>query len=258
MIETTNRATYEKSKIVNLYLAYSGKLQKPELVILHQIADKIRNKRMLDIGVGGGRTTPYFCYLVKEYVAIDYSENMISACRIEYPHIKNCFRVGDAASMKEFKNNSFDFVLASFNTIDYAAEENRKKILNEINRVLKEDGIFVFSSHNVRNIEVLMKMRFTVNLKNLLYNTAQYALLRFYNRGIKTKNLGDRAMINDGALYFGLKTHYIKPEYQIEQLKNHKFKNIRIFSLDEGNEITGKNFKDVKDSWLYYMCTKSK
>lgn len=36
---------------------------------------------MLDIGVGAGQTTPYFAQSVKEYIGIDYSSQMIQACR---------------------------------------------------------------------------------------------------------------------------------------------------------------------------------
>jgi ubiquinone/menaquinone biosynthesis C-methylase UbiE len=37
--------------------------------------------KMLDIGVGRGRTTMHFAQAAEEYWAIDYSEEMIAACR---------------------------------------------------------------------------------------------------------------------------------------------------------------------------------
>jgi len=52
-------------------------LQKPEKVILKHI----KNKRVLDIGIGAGRTTKFFYPLAKEYIGIDYSEGMINKAK---------------------------------------------------------------------------------------------------------------------------------------------------------------------------------
>jgi len=40
---------------------------------------------VLDLGVGGGRTTPYLANRASRYVGIDYSAAMIKACRTKFP-----------------------------------------------------------------------------------------------------------------------------------------------------------------------------
>ncbi len=56
-------------------------LQIPEITVFKLIKGKLASMRMLDIGVGCGRTTIHFSDLVKGYIAIDYSIKMINACK---------------------------------------------------------------------------------------------------------------------------------------------------------------------------------
>ena len=81
----TNKDTYQSQKIVKRY-ANLDELFKAERTILGILKNKLKNMRMLDIGVGGGRTTYYFSPLVKEYLGIDYSEQMINACEKRFPN----------------------------------------------------------------------------------------------------------------------------------------------------------------------------
>ena len=64
------------------------------------------------------------------------------------------------------------------------------------------------------------------------------------------------AIFNDGALNYKLQMYYIKPTFQIEQLNNLGFKNIRIFSLHDGEQINN-NLENKEDPWLYYLCEKA-
>ena len=55
---------------------------------------------------------------------------------------------GDASNLG-LKDNSFDVVIFSFNGIDYIYPYiKRLAALKEIRRVLKTNGLFIFSSHN--------------------------------------------------------------------------------------------------------------
>jgi len=55
---------------------------------------------IMDLGVGGGRTTPYLSSIASCYVGADYSEEMIRVCRSKFPHLR--FNVADAA---DFRNS---------------------------------------------------------------------------------------------------------------------------------------------------------
>jgi SAM-dependent methyltransferase len=108
---------------------------------------------ILDLGVGGGRTTPYLAKTASRYVGADYSEEMISACRTKFPGLE--FRVADASDLSAFSDASFDAIVMAYNALDYVLPaEKRERCLRECRRLLRPDGLLVFSSHNPRAVLV--------------------------------------------------------------------------------------------------------
>ena len=123
---------------------YSNQWQlfEPEKVIRHLLSSDLRSMRMLDIGVGTGRTTQNFVSEVKYYAGIDYSSAMLEKCKSRFNNLGDnvMFRLMDATNMTEFGDNSFEFVLFSYNGIDNVDHTGRIKILDEIKRVLVPGG----------------------------------------------------------------------------------------------------------------------
>jgi len=108
---------------------------------------------VLDLGVGGGRTTSYLSRVASRYVGVDYSQAMVDACRRKFPQID--FVLADASDLSAFEDTSFDAVVFSFNGLDcIVPDEKRLQCLRECWRVLQPGGVFVFSSHNPRSILV--------------------------------------------------------------------------------------------------------
>lgn len=106
---------------------------------------------VLDVGVGGGRTTPYLSGRACRYIGVDYSETMIRNCRARFPGLE--FLVMDASDLSAFADNSFDAVVMAFNALDYVIPaERRWRCLRECGRVLRSGGMLIFSSHNPRAI----------------------------------------------------------------------------------------------------------
>jgi ubiquinone/menaquinone biosynthesis C-methylase UbiE len=106
---------------------------------------------ILDLGVGGGRTTGFLSAIASRYVGIDYAPEMIAACRRKFPELE--FETANAADLSSFSSSSFDAAVMAFNGIDYVIpDEARFRALREIHRVLKPEGILIFSSHNPRSI----------------------------------------------------------------------------------------------------------
>jgi SAM-dependent methyltransferase len=102
---------------------------------------------ILDLGVGAGRTTPFLSQLASRYVGLDYSKTMIQVCQAKFPHL--VFAVADAADLSQFSDSAFDAVIFSFNGVDYLfPDEKPLACFTECRRVLKDHGVFIFSSHN--------------------------------------------------------------------------------------------------------------
>lgn len=110
------------------------------------------NDYILDIGCGVGRVT-YNLFLqgYKSICGIDLSEEMIKAA-INYIKNYNCninYVVGDAANLP-FQDNLYNSVLFLFNGLMLIPGiENRIKVMKEIKRVLKSEGILIFTAHNI-------------------------------------------------------------------------------------------------------------
>ncbi len=251
----SNKETYEREDVVHYYTDVMVKLEKPEEAILRLLKNRLKDMKMLDLGVGGGRTTPYFAELVKEYVGVDYSRSMIKACKERFKlneHLS--FKVADARNLKEFKDNSFDFVLFSFNGLDYMDEHDRIKALKEIKRVLKDDGVFAFSSHNLNSLETIYSVCWSKNIFKSFKRIVKYCTIVIMNGTPEKLKKKDWAIIHDSSHKFGLQTYYAKPAFQIQQLREFSFKNLKMFSLEEGKEISTSNLEEVNDSWIYYLC----
>ena len=104
----SNQSTYNSEKVVKEYCSLDG-LQEPEKTILKHIEPKLSQMRILDLGVGGGRTTPYFGFPAKEYVGVDYSPKMVQSCLERFsPLPKNIsFFHSSIKNMVVFSGNKF-------------------------------------------------------------------------------------------------------------------------------------------------------
>jgi ubiquinone/menaquinone biosynthesis C-methylase UbiE len=213
---------------------------------------------MLDIGVGAGRTAPYFAPLVKEYIGIDYSKNMIKECLRKFgDRFENAkFAILDAKNMAIFEKNYFDLCLFSHNGIDsIPCHEDRMVILKEIKRITKTGGYFFFSSHNIRYLDNLFKFKFARNPIRFLRFIKNYFKLRSYNKNWNNLKLMSYALINDGAHNFKFSLYWVHPSEQIRRLEYVGFKNVQIYLNTTGERFLNKNFYPLnKEAWLHYLC----
>lgn len=102
---------------------------------------------VLDLGVGAGRTAALLAPLARNYLGVDYSEEMIQAARRNFPQYR--FAVMDAADMSPLANESFDIIFFSFNGLGYLYPDSKRlSCIRECYRLLRRGGLFIFSMHN--------------------------------------------------------------------------------------------------------------
>src|SRR5690348_17274690 len=100
-----NRRFYESRFIGARYARQSG-LQPAEAAIIERYRRQVSGARILDLGVGGGRTTAFLAPLAGDYVGVDYSREMVERCRKRFPAAR--FEIADAADLSRFADASFD------------------------------------------------------------------------------------------------------------------------------------------------------
>lgn len=254
----TNTNTYSSSKVVKYYAEYSQKLQAPEIAIYEFLKLQLPEMKMLDIGVGGGRTSAFFAPEVKEYIGVDFSEGMINVCKEKFkttiPSAK--FEVCDVRNLSKYKTGYFDFVFFSFNGLDNITHEERITALKEIRRICSPNGYFCFSSHNLQCLPDFFKIRFRLNpLKFLKSLIKRKKLIEQNKNAISELPASNHVNIYDDVYDFGLHTYYVRPSYQVGQLESLGFNTIRLFSLEDGKELSNsEQWNNSNDSWIYYLC----
>jgi ubiquinone/menaquinone biosynthesis C-methylase UbiE len=242
------RHVYESSNVVNNYLP-DNELQKPESAVLEELRDKLPEMRMLDIGVGAGRTTKFFAPLAKEYVGIDFSSNMIKACRLKYPSLT--FEVGDARKLVHFNNQYFDFVMFSFNGIDNVEHEERLAILHEIRRVIRKNGIFCFSTLNLNAWRLKPPFRFSKNPAKLYRSTYNFILNHKVWENLKQKKNPQHMMAYYRYKDYLIRNYFITPSEQLKQLKDAGFSNTKVYDLNTGKLLSDPT--ETMDYWVYFL-----
>ena len=236
-------------------------LLKAEEFILSYVEEEIRGKSILDVGVGAGRTVPYLRSLSNDYTGIDYSESMLRLCTATHPGTK--LLLCDARNMDIFEDSHFDIVFCSWNMLDDVNHEDRGVVLREIHRVLKEGGLFIFSTHNLNfKVRSAFTFRGFVHDKDSLKSLKENAVrIKRYLAGIRNHlrnkkgevHESEYSIINDPSHNYSLLTYYIKKENQVKQLERSGFFETQM--IDERGALISMD-QDCTDGWIYYICRK--
>lgn len=246
-----NQETYNKENVILEY----GKFQflfKAEEKIFEKYNSFLKKASVLDIGIGAGRTTQFLAKLCERYIGIDYSQNFISHCKQKMGTLQNVsFEFADARAMPQFANNTFDFILFSFNGIDCIDFEGRKLVLAECKRLLKNDGYFCFSFHNFYTIPKVYSLTMSKNPFKWKSSLNRYKMVNKLNPEISAFENKDYIILRDGENSFESDVMYMKPEFQVEMLKNLEFDPVCFYDAEKGTEIAVLKLAESKSQWIY-------
>lgn len=249
---------YDAKFVVNFYAHFVEGLMKGEQMIIDTMGDQLPDWKMLDIGIGAGRTTRHFAPRVKEYLGVDYVPGMIEVVKRKFPspepHVR--FEVADAQSMPQISDQYYDFCLFSFNGLDCNPYDERMKGLKEIYRILKPGGYFLFSTHNLQAIDVIFEIEKTKNPVRLGYSLFKYLFLHLILGNVNKLKKKDRIYIRDAAHLFRVKHMYHAPAEAVKQLKEVGFSEIRMFNYPESDEITDQDPATVTDSAFIFLLAR--
>lgn len=230
---------------------------------------------ILDLGVGGGRTSSYLAERASRYVGVDYAAPMVQACQARFPGLR--FVVADAADLSAFPDASFDTVVFAFNGIDYVIpDQSRRSCFEHIRRILKTGGVLIFSSHNPRAVLILprwnrerlqrMAQRYSFGSRGLYWLSlmvfvAARSVLAFGQAAAMTlrrvlKRVPSRVFWRgEGTLvdsaHGGLLTHYSTPRCVIGELAALHLQFERIL----GDDYPRLSCPFITD-WYYYVFIK--
>lgn len=129
---------------------YNSSIEVPSML---RNIDDVKNKTILDIGCGfGDHAQRLIAKGARKILGIDASSQLISLAKSKkIPRTE--FMVCDMDKKLPLKDKTFDIVYSSL-AIHYS--KNINKLFREINRVLRDNGLFLFSTgHPIFNMTML-------------------------------------------------------------------------------------------------------
>jgi ubiquinone/menaquinone biosynthesis C-methylase UbiE len=116
----------------------------------HSVIDhlgQVSNCSILDYGCGTGIFSRFLCEKGATVTGVDVSDSMITVAKnkgpagISYHHITS-------GNLKFIADSAFDHAIANFVLCTISTRQEMRKILDEIYRVLKKDGLFIVLNSN--------------------------------------------------------------------------------------------------------------
>lgn len=236
-------------------------LMPAERAVLKRLVPRLGEIDMLDLGVGTGRTGWTFAPLVRRYVGVDYSPRMIAAAKERLggdPRVE--LMVGDARDLSAV-DGEFDFILFSFNGIDAVSPEDRLRVLEGVRARLRPGGLFLFSTHSLGTLPFDTRRPVSPRLAHIptyrayaWFKSIAYARrIRAINRGLDLAAARARGwdVVPSMAHDFRITDHYVDPEFQVRQLREHGFDVVAVYDA-EGREVTLPH--PSRDPWFDFLC----
>jgi SAM-dependent methyltransferase len=254
-LDAINARVYHAQQIVKKY--QWSELDHREVVVLLNYQPAFRNRDVLDIGVGTGRTTRYLAPLSRRYECLDYSPAMVRFLHNVMPDISA--RLADMRDLSMFMPNTFDFVLATNCVISAVSHADRLRVLHEVRRVMRPNGVFVFSAHNRRYRHALSAPRLQLTRNPVrqgqyaaayLRSLINYARLRHHRRIER-----DYALLNDSGHDYALLHYYIDRDTQQQQLQAAGFTLLETY--DRAGHVLQASAADVEHAHLMYVAQRN-
>ena len=110
----------------------------------HYVTDAIHEpvEKVLDVGCAYGWTLDALTGRARELWGVDMNSDALAEARRSYPHIHF---VHQTAAALPFDDGVFDVVILS-EVIEHVGDENKQAVIDEVHRVLKVGGQFIFTA----------------------------------------------------------------------------------------------------------------
>ena len=148
-----NAELYESDAVIEKYAANNTRLNSlniPEKTVIDRFL--LKPCKILEVGCGAGRLAVNLYLYGHDVKGVDLSLGMVEQAKKKFSperFSRLVFENDNAIDLQGQKNGSYDVVFITMNGIDYIENiEDRGRAIKSALRVLKDDGLFIFSSHN--------------------------------------------------------------------------------------------------------------
>ena len=236
---------------------YGGRNLRPAERALFEAYAGALSGQVLELGCGGGRLTAHLIDIASAVHGVDIAASMVEHCRRAYP--RATFSRGDLRDLSRFESAGWDAVVAGFAVIDVLSDDERGVFLDEVHRILRPGGLFIFSTHNLACAPLLRGPLRSISAATPVSFASQVLRiprsLRNRRRLLPWQLVAeDHAILNDPAHDFSLLHYYITRDGQERQLAR------RGFALSECLRLDGQPVRPGESAvgWheLHYAATR--
>jgi ubiquinone/menaquinone biosynthesis C-methylase UbiE len=219
------------------------------------------NKVVLDIACGEGYGSSLLSKKAKFVYGVDIDEETIRNAQVKYEKPNTKFKIGSTSNIP-LKDNMVD-VVVSFETIEH--HDEHEKMINEIKRVLKPDGLVIISTpdkliysdkrnfNNKFHVKELYKDEFKF-LLNSVFDNIQLLSQKYFNGvSLIEPELNNNKINFFTGSYNNVTKTEINPFYHII-LASDKTLNLEGSSIFDGTQITIKNIQ-MQREYIYKSNT---
>lgn len=247
-----NRAVYHAPGVAQHYQSTS--LERVEVAALIRHQPGFAGRRVLDLGVGTGRTIDFLRPLASRYVCLDYAPEMVEFVRSTRPDVE--VHLADMRDLSQWPTETFDFVFGPNNVLDALSHDDRLRSLREVRRVLSSTGLLVFTSHNrqFRFAQSGPRLQYSRNPVTQLANIARYLRQQLNHRRLAPLRRFERdyALLNDNGHDYALLHYYVDRDIQRQQLEHAGFRLVEI--LDYSGRVLAEGGDDSSSPALMYVA----
>jgi len=156
-----------------------------------KLFDPQADDKVLDAGCGNGEFMVKYAKFSRDWIGIDFSENMIKRAKDRVTDKNVKLLVGNISSLP-FEDETFDRTLC-ISVVQYLNDKNCKKALAELIRVTKKGGFIILHFKNSFSLHYLYrKIRITLSLilrtllkKRRLHNYVYFRSYLWYTNYLK-------------------------------------------------------------------------
>ncbi len=229
------------------------RISRPEVELLRRLRPELKEMRVLDMGLGEGRTGVYFAPAVRTYTAFDHARPMVTMARASLDDQLDPLRIveGDARKMSFAQDGAYDLILFSGEGLDESSPDDRARIFQEVRRVGRAGAVFFFSSRNLQGLG----LRGSCSATGLLRRWRRGILMSVANPNLARLRRQASSVLFDESGSYRLPVYYVTPKEQVRLLKGAGFHDIRVFASRTGLEVRDWRLWDkVADDTVYYLC----
>lgn len=137
-------------------------------------------KLVLDIACGEGYGTNILSQVAKQVTGVDIDEKVIQYAKVKYKKANILFKQGSADAIP-VDDKQVD-VVVSFETLEH--HDKHEEMMNEIKRVLKEDGVLIISTPDKKYYSDIPGFKNPYHVKEL-YSHEFYEMIKRYFRHVQ-------------------------------------------------------------------------